>query len=224
MDQLEKEEGPASNQKEQPLDNIKKWEIGRRHIEHEDNLVNHRLTWLLLLQGFLFTALASAVGALKDLQDGTRFILVIFVLVLASLGIALSWVARYLVEDAYTMLEAINQWWDDQEVKGYPRFSGYFLDPDRRRIIQPAAHQDTKPSYDRKRSRILGKTTNIPTFFIWAWLSVIFLTLASVIVEQVIKNTGSGPKPGASPSITPPGKSAPKSSEETIEPLDARLH
>jgi len=34
------------------------WNRVRSEIEHEDNLTNHRLTWLLTSQGFLFAAFA----------------------------------------------------------------------------------------------------------------------------------------------------------------------
>jgi hypothetical protein len=32
------------------------YELLRKQVEHEDNLINHRLNWLLLSQGFLFVA------------------------------------------------------------------------------------------------------------------------------------------------------------------------
>jgi hypothetical protein len=38
------------------------FELCRELIRHEDGLVNNRVTWLLVLQGFLFTAFASGIG------------------------------------------------------------------------------------------------------------------------------------------------------------------
>lgn len=35
----------------------------RDHVKHEDELINHRLTWLLVVQGFLFGAYAGLYGA-----------------------------------------------------------------------------------------------------------------------------------------------------------------
>lgn len=53
----------------------------REQWTHEDNLVNHRLMWLLLSEGLLFTAYGTASGArLHALVFGFPFI-----------GIALAW-------------------------------------------------------------------------------------------------------------------------------------
>lgn len=39
------------------------WELVRKAVEHEDIVFNHRLTWLLLMQGFLITIFALGQGA-----------------------------------------------------------------------------------------------------------------------------------------------------------------
>ncbi len=39
------------------------YEQTRKQIEHEDVLLNHRSTWLLVLQGFLFTAYGYSINA-----------------------------------------------------------------------------------------------------------------------------------------------------------------
>ena len=39
------------------------YENTRKQIEHEDALINHRLTWLLMLQGFLFSAYGFSLSA-----------------------------------------------------------------------------------------------------------------------------------------------------------------
>ena len=39
-----------------------KFPIAREIIRHENDLVNNRVTWLLVLQGFLFTAFVNGLG------------------------------------------------------------------------------------------------------------------------------------------------------------------
>lgn len=57
----------------------------RRQIEHEDNLVNQRLTWLLAAQAFLFTGYYS-VASNKEHFTGQLYI----VIVICTLGIILT--------------------------------------------------------------------------------------------------------------------------------------
>ena len=46
-----------------------KFELGRELIRHEDGLINHRVTWLLVLQGFLFTAFVNGIGLYDKLKE-----------------------------------------------------------------------------------------------------------------------------------------------------------
>ena len=54
---------PGLNPTEDALTLAKRWEMARELIEHEDNLVNHRIGWILNLQGFLFAALGLGASA-----------------------------------------------------------------------------------------------------------------------------------------------------------------
>ncbi|MBL9128289.1 MAG: hypothetical protein JNL97_11605, partial [Verrucomicrobiales bacterium] len=52
--------------------NFTRWQLCRQVIEHEDNLVNHRLTWFLVINGFLMTACGASLGTLAT-ADASRF-------------------------------------------------------------------------------------------------------------------------------------------------------
>jgi len=45
---------------EHPLSEERLYEIYRRNIEHEDHLINHRLSWLMVAQSFLLAACVSS--------------------------------------------------------------------------------------------------------------------------------------------------------------------
>lgn len=56
------------------------WRLARSAIEHENSLVNHRMTWFLTSQAFLFSAfvlvfIAQSKGDLKDLEPLPALIL-----------------------------------------------------------------------------------------------------------------------------------------------------
>ena len=93
-------------------------QIIRSLIQHENDLQNHRLTWLMTLQGLLFAALGFA----WDKND-TRVLVVIF----SILGIAVSlsaWSALRLSNAAYETLES---WWKAHKPAEYagPPIWGY---------------------------------------------------------------------------------------------------
>ncbi len=45
---------------------LKRYEVIRDYIKHEDTLINNRLTWLLVSQGFIFSAFS---GLFKPMAD-----------------------------------------------------------------------------------------------------------------------------------------------------------
>ena len=51
------------------------YEITREHITHEDNLVNNRLTWFLVVQSLLFAAYGVVLDALQQDNSNTTYIL-----------------------------------------------------------------------------------------------------------------------------------------------------
>ena len=47
-----------------PIDDVRFYTLIRSRLEHEDNLVVHRLSWLMASQAFLFTAYAISASGL----------------------------------------------------------------------------------------------------------------------------------------------------------------
>lgn len=69
---------------------IEFYRIYREKIVHEDNLVNHRSTWFLLFQGFLFTSSAIVlVGVLDAAADPSDWYRIAFIC-LGLIGISVS--------------------------------------------------------------------------------------------------------------------------------------
>jgi hypothetical protein len=48
------------------FDPLKLYDIFRRYLEHEDNLINSRLTWSLTIHGFLFASYGILLGKIAD--------------------------------------------------------------------------------------------------------------------------------------------------------------
>jgi hypothetical protein len=82
------------------------WKRVRGSIEHENTLVNNRLTWLLLSQAALFTAFA----AIYEHQDeAERTILTI---IISLIGIVTCYDIYRVIGDAQKQLVHLGKWWD----------------------------------------------------------------------------------------------------------------
>jgi len=85
-------------------------EIIRKLIEHENNLQNYRLTWLMTIQGLLFAALGFA----WDKQDARGLVSIFCILgILVSLS---SWSALKLTANAF---QDLHNWWDSHKPSDY---------------------------------------------------------------------------------------------------------
>jgi hypothetical protein len=60
------------------------WKLARSAIEHENNLVNHRITWFLAIQGFLFSAFVLIFGTWSKVEFVKSEILVPLLLIVVS--------------------------------------------------------------------------------------------------------------------------------------------
>jgi hypothetical protein len=54
----------------QPQLDLKVYETFRKYVKHEDNLVNQRMSWMLMIHGFLYAAYALTVQ--KKLEIGEK--------------------------------------------------------------------------------------------------------------------------------------------------------
>ena len=83
--------------------------IIRAMIVHEDNLLNHRMTWFLTIQGLLYAAMAFAWD-----KDGT-----LIWGVLAPLGIAIGLSFRFTLNVGPSAVVELQNWWDDRKPVDY---------------------------------------------------------------------------------------------------------
>lgn len=85
-------------------------QIIRQMIYHENELVNHKITWFSMLQGLLFAALAFSL----DVEDAA-----IFVYLLSLLGTVLSISTFYSIQSGLTAIKTLRGWWDENKSMDY---------------------------------------------------------------------------------------------------------
>ncbi|MBW4422299.1 MAG: hypothetical protein KME13_24310 [Myxacorys californica WJT36-NPBG1] len=105
------------------------FDMAREIIKHEDNLVNNRVTWLLVLQGFLFTAFVNGIGMLEKVSDYTPQRIVAGLVLVGLLGIVTSLIARNTILVAYDHTNKVESWWNEKaedSIRDYPPVRGIY--------------------------------------------------------------------------------------------------
>lgn len=64
----------AAAQPLEPMSPLERYQVFRNRIEHEDNLIMQRLSWLMASQSFLFTAYAIVTNGLSATAGTNSFI------------------------------------------------------------------------------------------------------------------------------------------------------
>ncbi len=76
----------------EPVSGIEYYKIIRSQIEHEDNLINQRLSWFIAAQAFLFTAYAILLNAPTDVRAqkfATQQNLLLFLVPVVAIGMSI---------------------------------------------------------------------------------------------------------------------------------------
>src|SRR6187399_279345 len=108
---MRRPEDPEWSEQNDP--EIVDWKRVRASIEHENNLTNHRLTWLLTSQGFLFAAFVLVFQA-STKNDVVAEHKVFYKFVLSGLmllGIVIAAYLRFLLQAAQTQHDVLRDWW-----------------------------------------------------------------------------------------------------------------
>lgn len=102
------------------------WKRVRAALEHENLLINQRFTWLLLSQGFLFTAAGAIYKSFIDVQTDTRQTHVVIrqhealLILIPTLAVVLCVFLWRGMAAAHVQHDRLTKWWRDQFVTEKP--------------------------------------------------------------------------------------------------------
>ena len=153
--------GPTASPKV-TLGSKRAWDVARAQIEHEDNLINHRLTWLLISNGFLFASFAAGAGQFqKESGNFLGYFLYPCLGAIAVVAIVLCWIAKRIINLAIHQIDVVATWWETHPGKSaYPNIIG------------------RDASYDNRWPRM----QHLPDLLMYAWA----LLLSVLIVGGII--------------------------------------
>jgi hypothetical protein len=147
------------------------WKRVRSVIEHENTLVNHRVTWLLASQGFLLAGYLALLSgwAKTDLKIGPEtLVALIFALFGISAYICLS--IGIMLYAAIRHIKHIQCWWYKVDINA---------ELEDIETVSQSSELNTGHPYlqgwkARKRTRLFG-TEYMPYFFLGGWIILVFI-------------------------------------------------
>lgn len=158
------------------------WKRIRTAIEHENTLVNHRLTWLLTSQGFLFTGF----GVVYSTKQTVNLYSTTILLVIAIVGMAISFKIFMDIEGASEQLSELDKWW---HMTYAPEEYERLIHRDEITTRRKAYNRKLKkrhPALQRLRERKmfwLDKGLKVEISFLIAWVAII----SGVIGKPLVK-------------------------------------
>jgi hypothetical protein len=158
------------------------WKRVRSAIEHENTLVNHRLTWLLSSQAFLFAGFGVIYAGKNNLYS------MIILAVIGMLGIAISFKIFIDIENAGKQLWKLDQWW--HETHSQSKYREQEDTPNQTNIDRRGlAYQKLRkhhPELQFMRGRKLfwlDKGVKLEIAFISAWIVILSVVVAKPLIK-----------------------------------------
>jgi len=89
------------------------FDIARELIRHEDGLINNRMSWLMVFQGFLFASFVTGLGLFEKFKgnEAAQNALAIALFVLGFLGLVSAVIAYFSARIAMEQIERVKTWW-----------------------------------------------------------------------------------------------------------------
>ena len=81
----------------------------REQIQHEDHLVNHRLTWLLAVEGFLFAISVALLTSQNLIVDSKKILFI----TIGIFGISFCVTSFFSIHAAHNSLKILREKWDE---------------------------------------------------------------------------------------------------------------
>lgn len=87
------------------------WRRVRLAIEHENTLVNHRITWLLTSQGFIVAGIVAVVNEAMKPDGVNKLVACIITTVLSLVSFFISSAIHRSLEEADIQIDHLDKWW-----------------------------------------------------------------------------------------------------------------
>jgi len=153
------------------------WKRLRSAIEHENTLTNHRITWLVSSQSFLFAAFILAVNQWakkNEIYDEALYVYPLVMCVIATAGVITCWLTYQSLCHGDQQLKFLDQWWHigkdwnsctDTDVIGIKGKNG--------RQAVSMSHPPLQGSSKSRIDKYLG-TDKMPIYFLIIWVAILF--------------------------------------------------
>jgi hypothetical protein len=157
------------------------WRCVRESIEHENHLINHRMTWLLSAQFFLVAAFAAVYKDGVITQSVPRLETRIFLTVIACIAIVISVQAGVAIVAANRQIGFLVDWFSFHHLEGYPPVSNHAY------MIRSASLPPINGHMESRLFHWLG-VNSLSTTIVAGWASLLVMTYYDLVQKEVLNN------------------------------------
>lgn len=142
----------------------------RGQLEHETQLYNQRIVWLITIQAFLFATVGLVVQAMTQSTAGTWMArLEGLLLTVCGLGAVVALISNQALGNASAAIDKLSRHWNTRSAEFSPDLLRYY----------PHPHGND----GQKSKSIMLSSRHIPKYFLIAWLAVALVFFGYQLTE-----------------------------------------
>ena len=159
-------------------------------IEHENTLVNHRITWLLTSQGFIVAGIVAVVNEAMKPEGVNKLVACIITIVFSLVSFFISLAIHRSLEEADIQLDHLDKWWYSHWAKNIEWEDERWDNPETWKTVIELSRKDGHPEIQgKRRDKIsgVGQITfrHVAKLLQFIWLLLLFAS-ASYLFSLVI--------------------------------------
>lgn len=171
------------------------WNRIRKSIEHENILINHRLTWLLSSQAFLFTAFTLIFNAWNNsLTSASKAGQFFFLNIIALVGILICIFIQRGLNSAEDQIRALDRWWHREFDAESAKYRSWTNKQERETCLNNRywKHPPLQLFVQYARWHRWITYSVVPTIFLFAWVIILIVIVLDPSIPVLNFLTKSG--------------------------------
>jgi hypothetical protein len=166
------------------------WRRIRLAIEHENTLVNHRITWLLTSQGFIVAGIVAVVNEAMKPDGVNKLVACIITIVFSLVSFSISLAIHRSLEEADIQLDHLDKWWYSHWAKDLEWEDESWADIKTWKTLIERSRKDGHPEIQgKRRDKISGidpiTFRHVARLLQFIWLLLLFAS-ASYLISLVL--------------------------------------
>jgi hypothetical protein len=158
----------------------------RNQIEHENNLYNQRILWLIYIQALLFATLGLMTRARLGIPDESSILAVdLMISVVCFLGMFIAVTSKRVLDNAGQALDELRDHWNSELSPILPAESKRFFPHISGGLGTIRTVKKNKDQLDKRAKKTIFRSRHLPASFVVAWFAIFIIMAVSWFSDHV---------------------------------------